>query len=88
MAQPNGVKRFPALETRFHYQHDTPLSPSSAGTSVEMSETVEEVERWKKGKGVKDCFNALITTEMAASDYHQLQRKGRLTTPFFFFQRE
>lgn len=45
LAQPNGVKRFPALETRFHYQHDTPFSPSGACTSVEMSETMEEVER-------------------------------------------
>lgn len=31
------------------------------------------------------CFNALITTQMAASDCHHLERRRRLTTPPFFF---
>lgn len=37
----------------------------------------------KRGRGVNDCFNALITTKMGASDCHQLERRVRLTTPFF-----
>lgn len=84
-AQLNGVKRFPALETRFCYQLDTPYSPSGAGTSVEMSKPMEAVQSWKgrEGVGVNKYFNALMMKKMVASDCHQLQKRLRLTTPFF-----
>lgn len=44
----NGVKRFLALETRFHYRRDTPFSPSGVGLCEREAEGRAEGALWGK----------------------------------------
>lgn len=67
----NGVKRFLALERRFHYRRDTPFSPSGAGLCKREAERPAEGALWGKSVAVC-CFNALLKPKMAEPDYHQL----------------
>lgn len=53
MLRQNGVKRFLALERRFHYHRDTPFSPSGPGLLERKAERGAE-------RGIVDKSDAVV----------------------------